>query len=66
MPPKNIRSLADLVTVSSFKSIVRQRLAEAGGQQKSFDFYLARALVRIAGEWVKVDTSVLVELKRLA
>jgi hypothetical protein len=65
-PPENIRSLADLVTVSSFKSILRQRLAEAGGQQKSFNFYLARALVRIAGEWVKVETSVLAELKRLA
>ena len=65
-PPENIRSLADLVTVSSFKSILRQRLAEAGGQQKSFNFYLARALVQIAGEWVKVETSVLAELKRLA
>jgi hypothetical protein len=65
-PPEGIRSLADLVTVSSFKSILRQRLAGAGGDQKSFNFYLARALVRIAQEWVKVDSSALAELKRLA
>jgi integrase len=64
--PESIQSLADLVTPSNFKSIFRQRLADAEGQQKSFNFYLARALVRIAQEWVKVDASVLVELKRLA
>ena len=63
---ESIRSLADLVTASNLKSILRQRLADAGGQQKSFDFYLARALVRIAQEWVKVDASALAELKRLA
>jgi integrase len=65
-PPKNIRSLADLVTPDNFKSILRQRLADAGDQQTSFNFYLARALVRIAREWVKVDASVMAELKRLA
>jgi integrase len=64
--PQSIRSLADLVTVHSFRSILRQRLADAGGQEKSFNHYLARALVRIAREWVKVDASVLAELKRLA
>jgi integrase len=64
--PESIQSLADLVTPNNFKSIFRQRLADADGQQKSFNFYLARALVRIAQEWVKVDASVLVELKRLA
>jgi integrase len=64
--PASIQSLADLVTASNFKSILRQRLADAEGQQKSFNFYLARALVRIAHEWVKVDASDLAELKRLA
>jgi integrase len=64
--PESLQSLADLVTASNFKSILRQRLADAEGQQKSFNFYLARALVRIAQEWVKVDASVLAELKRLA
>jgi len=63
---ESIQSLADLVTASNFKSILRHRLADAGGQQKSFNFYLARALVRIAQEWVKVDASALAELKRLA
>jgi hypothetical protein len=60
--PQSIRSLADLVTVHNFKGILRQRLADAGGQQKSFNHYLARAIVRIAREWVKVDASVLVAI----
>jgi integrase len=64
--PESIQSLADLVTASNFKSILRQRLADAEGQQRSFNFYLARALVRIAREWVKVDDPVLAELQRLA
>jgi len=64
--PEKIRSLADLVSVENFKNILRQRLADAGGQKKSFDHYLARALVRIAREWVKVDSDVLMELKKAA
>ena len=64
--PESIQSLAELVTAGNFKSIMRQRLADAEGDQKSFNFYLARALVRIAQEWVKVDASTLAELKRLA
>jgi integrase len=64
--PAGIQSLADLVTPRNLKSILRQRLADAEGDQKSFNFYLARALVRIAQEWVKVDASVLAELKRVA
>jgi hypothetical protein len=64
--PDQIRSLGDMVAVENFKNILRQRLADAGGQQKSFDHYLARALVRIAKEWVKVDDVTLAELKRLA
>ena len=36
------------------------------GQQKSFDHYLERALIRIAREWVKVGDAVLTELKRVA
>jgi integrase len=66
MEPKQIRSLADLVTVDNLKSILRQRLADAGDQQKSFDHYLGRALIRIAREWVKVDDAVLTELRRVA
>jgi integrase len=64
--PEKIQSLADLVTVKNLKDILRQRLADAGGQHKSFNHYLARALVRIAKEWVKVDDRVLAELKKAA
>ena len=64
--PDKIRSLADLVTVENYKSILRRRVTEAGGPNKSFDHYLARALVRIAREWVKVDADVLAQLKKAA
>jgi hypothetical protein len=64
--PAQIRSLADLVTVENFKSILRQRIANAGGSNKSFDHYLACALVRVAKEWVSVDADVLAELKKAA
>jgi integrase len=61
-----IKTLGDLITLENFKSILRQRLERTGGEKKSFEHYLARALVRIASEWVKVDATVLAELKRLA
>jgi hypothetical protein len=64
--PDQIQSLADLVAVKNLKDILRQRLANAGGEHRSFDHYLARALVRIAKEWVKVDAAILTELKRAA
>ena len=64
--PDQIRSLADLVTVKNLKEILRQRLTDAGGEKKSFDHSLAKALVRIAREWVKVDAGVLAELKKAA
>jgi integrase len=64
--PEHIRSLADLVTVENLKSILRQRLADAGGQHKSFNHYLGRALVRIAREWVRVSNARLTELKTIA
>jgi hypothetical protein len=66
MKPDQIQSLADLVTERNLKNILRQRVADAGGQHKSFNHYLARALVRIAKEWVKVDAGVLAELKKAA
>jgi integrase len=64
--PEEIRSLADLVTIENFRSILRQRIADAGRPNKSFDHYLARALVRIAKEYVKVETDALAELKKAA
>jgi integrase len=64
--PDKIRSLADLITPENFKSVLRQRVDDAGGPNKSFDHYLARALVRIAKEWIKVDADVLAQLKKAA
>jgi integrase len=64
--PEKITSLADLVEVENFKGILRQRLADTEGQRKSFDHYLARALIRIAREWVKVDSEALQKLKKVA
>jgi integrase len=64
--PKFVRSLADLVTVDNFKRILRWRVEHSGGEKNSFNHYLARMLVRVAREWIKVNASTLVELKRLA
>jgi integrase len=64
--PATIRSLADLVTPNALKSIIRRRLALTGDTKNSFNHYLARTLVRIAHEWVKVDPPILAELKRSA
>jgi integrase len=64
--PKSVRSLADLVTVDNFKRILLWRVEHSGGQKNSFNHYLARLLVRIAREWVKVDEPTLAQLKRMA
>jgi integrase len=64
--PESIRSLTDLVNVENLKIILRQRLADAGGEEKSFNHYLAKALVRMAREWVKVDAAVLAQLRQIA
>jgi integrase len=64
--PKGIRSLSDLVTLENFKRILRRRLAMVSGRENIFNHDLARTLIEIARRWVKVNTSVLEELKRLA
>jgi integrase len=64
--PRAIRSLADLVTPTNFKSILRRRLEITGGEENNFNKDLAIILILIAREWVKVDAPVLAELKRLA
>ena len=64
--PSAIKSLADLVTPGAFKLILRQRYNAANGRENSYNRDLAEALVQIAREWVKVDTGVLAELKKLA
>ncbi len=63
--PASILSLADLVTPLNFKSILRRRLEIAGGEENAFNRDLGIMLALIAREWVKVDGSVLAELKRL-
>jgi integrase len=63
--PSAILSLADLVSPSHFKTILRNRLDNARGGENIFNHDLAQALTQIAREWVKVDAEDLVELKRL-
>ncbi len=64
--PATIRSLADLVAPANFKRILRRRHDIVAGRENVFNHDLARALVQIARQWVKVDPSVLPELIRLA
>jgi integrase len=62
--PASIVSLADLVSAENAKSILRRRLAGAGGQENTFNHSLGKALVQIAYEWVRPDPSMLADLKR--
>jgi integrase len=64
--PKAIKSLAHLVSLKNFKCILRRREQEVGGRKNVFNHDLARALVEIARQWVKVDPKLLAELRRLA
>ena len=64
--PTAIKSLADLVSPENFKRILRRRHEMVGGRENVFNHDLARALVQIARQWVKVDAGVLAELTRLA
>ena len=58
-----IKSLADLVSPNNLKSILRKRLEY---KTDIFNHFLAKTLVQLARDWVKVDAQVLAELKRLA
>ena len=64
--PTVITSLADLVSPEAFKRILQQRTEMVGGSRNVFNGDLARALVQMAAQWVKVDAGVLAELTRLA
>jgi integrase len=64
--PAAIRSLSDLFSPENFTRILRQRHQTVGGRENCFNGDLARALIRIAREWVKLDAGVLLELSRLA
>jgi integrase len=63
--PSAIRSIADLVSPSNFKCILRRRLDSVGGAENTFNLALGKALIQIAHEWVKVDDQHFAELKRL-
>jgi integrase len=63
--PLTLHSLADLITPNNLKSILRQRLNMVDGSENVFNHMLANVLLQIGREWVKVDPSVLAELKRL-
>ena len=64
--PAAITSLADLVSPENFKRILRRRHEIVGGRENMFNHDLAQVLVRIGREWLKVDASILVELRQLA
>jgi integrase len=66
LKPSTIRSLADIITPTNFKSVLRRRLEIAGGEANNFNKDLAGILILIARERVKVDAPILAELKRLA
>jgi integrase len=63
--PSEIGSLADLVSPSAFRLILRQRYNAANGRGNSFNRGLAETLAQIAREWVKVDAGVFAELRKL-
>jgi hypothetical protein len=62
----SISSLADLVSVEAFRSILRFRGAAVGGQENRYNFGLATNLVQIARYWVHVDPETLAKVKRIA
>jgi integrase len=64
--PSQLTALADLVSPRNFKAILTHRYESHNGLANSFDTYLARALIRIAREWVKLGATELAELNRLA
>lgn len=64
--PTAITSFADLVSPENFVRILRRRHETVGGAENVFNHDLARALVQIGRQWVKVDAGVLAELTRLA
>lgn len=64
--PTTITCLADLVSMENVRRILRRRHEMVDGRENVFNHDLARTLVQVAREWVKVDDVILAELKRLA
>jgi integrase len=64
--PEAITCLADLISPENFKRILQCRHQMVGGRDNVFNHDVARTLVEIARQWVKVDAPTLTELRRLA
>jgi integrase len=63
--PSSVRSLAELVSPTHFKGILRTRLNGVSGKESVFNHDVGKALIQIGHEWVKVDARHFAELKRL-
>ncbi|WP_048710742.1 tyrosine-type recombinase/integrase [Microvirga massiliensis] len=64
-PPEAITSLAALVTPDAVRAVLRHRHQWAGNVANASNEGLAKTLVSIAREWMKVDPATLAEIKRL-
>jgi integrase len=62
---EEITSLASLVSVSSFRAIMKQRMQKHAVKENAYEHDLAKALVAIAQEWVKPGAAVMGELQQL-
>ena len=66
VPAADIASLADLVVPENFKQILLRRYEMRAGAENVFNRDVARSLIEIAYQWVKVDEATADELRRLA
>ncbi len=62
----DIASLAELVAPKNFKQILLRRYQMSAGTENVFNRDVARSLIEIAYQWVKVDEATIAELRRLA
>lgn len=63
--PGQIKSLATLVEIESFKALLRQRYQHEGNTLTAYTHGLAGALITLASSYLKVPPQQLSELKRL-
>jgi integrase len=66
VPAADIASLADLVVPENFKRILLRRYEMTAGAENVFNRDVARSLLEIAYQWVKVEQATASELRRLA
>jgi integrase len=64
--PSGVASLADLVVPENFKRILLRRYEMTAGAENVFNRDVARSLLEIAYQWVKVEQATASELRRLA